>query len=350
VRILVTGGAGFIGSAVCRALANRPGWSLIILDKLTYAGRLSSLADLIERPNVRFVRGDVADAFLVQGLFAETQPDAVLHLAAESHVDRSIDAPLDFIATNVVGTAVMLEASRAYWAALPSSRRDGFRFLHVSTDEVFGALGPLGAFDETSAYDPSSPYAASKAGADHLARAWWRTYGLPVIVTNCSNNYGPYQFPEKLIPLMVLNALRGRPLPVYGDGRQVRDWLYVNDHAEALLAVLERGEPGRTYNVGARGEQTNIAVVERVCDLVGQLRPAATSRRDLITFVEDRPGHDRRYAVDPTRLETELGWRPRTPFEAGLELTVRWFLENETWWAPILAETYDGARLGRGAS
>ncbi len=350
MRILVTGGAGFIGSAVCRALAPRPGVSLIVLDKLTYAGHLSALAAIIDRPNVDFIRGDVADPALAAGLFAEHRPDAVLHLAAETHVDRSIDGPLDFVATNVMGTAVMLEAARKHWSGLPGAARDAFRFLHISTDEVFGALGPDGAFSETTAYDPSSPYAASKAGADHLARAWGRTYGLPVIMTNCSNNFGPYQFPEKLIPLMVLNALRGRTLPVYGDGRQVRDWLYVDDHVEALLAVLERGAPGRTYNVGARSEQPNLAVVERVCDLVDRLRPQAQSRRGLIRFVADRPGHDRRYAIDPTRLETEIGWRPATAFADGLERTVRWYVENEAWWSPILARTYDGARLGQGAA
>jgi dTDP-glucose 4,6-dehydratase len=347
---LVTGGAGFIGSAVCRALAGRPGTSLVILDKLTYAGHLSSIAPLTGQPDVVFVQGDVADAALVRELFDQHQPDAVMHLAAESHVDRSIDGPLDFIATNVVGTAVMLESARRYWQALPNSRREAFRFLHISTDEVFGALGPDGAFSETTAYDPSSPYAASKAGADHLARAWWRTYGLPVLITNCSNNFGPYQFPEKLIPLTVLNALRGRPLPVYGDGRQVRDWLFVEDHVEALLTVLKQGQRGRTYNVGARCELPNIEVVERICDLVDRLRPYEPSRRGLIQFVDDRPGHDRRYAIDPTRLESELGWRPTTPFDEGLEHTVRWYLENEAWWAPILAETYDGARLGLGAA
>ena len=323
---------------------------MIVLDKLTYAGRLSSLAPIIDRPNVSFVQGDIADPALAQSLFAAHEPDAVLHLAAESHVDRSIDGPLDFVSTNVVGTAVMLEAARAHWNALPTDRRDGFRFLHISTDEVFGALGAEGAFCETTAYDPSSPYAASKAGADHLARAWQRTYGLPVIVTNCSNNFGPYQFPEKLIPLVVLNALRGRPLPVYGDGHQVRDWLFVDDHVDALLAVLEHGAVGRTYNVGARSEQTNLAVIEQICDLVDRLRPGENSRRALIRFVADRPGHDRRYAIDPTRLEDEIGWRPATPFEQGLEQTVRWYLDNEAWWAPILAETYDGARLGRGAA
>ena len=350
MRILVTGGAGFIGSAVCRALGSRPDVVLTILDKLTYAGRISSLEGTLADGRVTFVHGDVADRELVRRVFDDHQPDLVMHLAAESHVDRSIDGPLEFVAANVMGTAVMLEAARAYWGGLTGPARERFRFLHVSTDEVFGALEAEGLFDEATPYDPSSPYAASKAGADHLARAWHRTYGLPVIVTNCSNNFGPYQFPEKLIPLVVLNALRGRPLPIYGDGRQVRDWLFVDDHVEALLAVAARGAPGRTYNVGARNERTNLEVVETICDLLDGLQPGATSHRALITHVTDRPGHDRRYAIDPTRIETEIHWRPATPFEAAMGQTVKWYLDNEAWWAPILAESYDGARLGKGVN
>ena len=347
MRILVTGGAGFIGSAVCRVLAARADVTLTVLDKLTYAGRMSSLGDVLADGRTTFVQGDVADRALVASMFADHKPDLVLHLAAESHVDRSIDGPLAFVAANVMGTAVMLEAARAHWGGLAGPRKDAFRFVHVSTDEVFGALGVEGLFSEATPYDPSSPYAATKAGADHLARAWHRTYGLPVIVTNCSNNFGPYQFPEKLIPLVVLNALRGRPLPIYGDGRQVRDWLYVEDHVTALLAVAARGAPGRTYNIGARNERTNLEVVETICDLLDGLRPGADSHRRLITHVADRPGHDRRYAIDPTRIETEISWRPATPFAEAMARTVAWYLANEAWWAPILAESYDGARLGQ---
>ena len=347
MRILVTGGAGFIGSALCRALGAKPDVKLTVFDKLTYAGRLSSLASVLEDETATFIQGDVADPAMVASAFQHSDPDLVLHLAAESHVDRSIDGPLAVVATNVMGTAIVLEAARAHWMSLMSARRDTFRFLHISTDEVFGTLGTEGLFDETTPYDPSSPYAASKAGADHLARAWGRTYGLPVIVTNCSNNFGPHQFPEKLVPLVVLNALRRQPLPVYGDGLQVRDWLYVDDHVDALMAIAERGAPGRTYNIGARNERTNLEVVETICDLLDGLRPGAESRRGLITHVADRPGHDRRYAIDPARLETEIGWRPATPFPEAMARTVAWYLDNEAWWTPILAESHNGVRLGQ---
>lgn len=346
-RILITGGAGFIGSAACRRFA-REGRQVLNLDKLTYAGNESSLADIAALPNYRFVRGDVADRALLNGLFSEFRPQAVLHFAAETHVDRSIDAADAFIQTNVAGTHALLEAARAYWAALEGGDKQAFRFLHVSTDEVFGALGPDGAFDEASPYAPRSPYAASKAGADHLVRAWRATYDLPVLIANCTNNYGPYQFPEKLIPLTIINALEGAPVGVYGDGGHVRDWLYVDDHIEALRLMLERAAPGATYLIGGRAERKNIEVVEAICAALDRIVPAAAPHRGLIQFVEDRPGHDRRYAVDCSAIGRDLGWRPATRFEDGLEQTVRWYAERRDWWAPIRAKRYAGARLGLG--
>jgi dTDP-glucose 4,6-dehydratase len=338
MKVLVTGGAGFIGSAVCRLLAGEPGWTVTAVDALTYAGNLASLAPVMDR--IRFIQADVADPAAMADAFAQARPDAVMHLAAETHVDRSIDAPLDFVRSNITGTAVLLEAARAACGGNPD-----FRFLQVSTDEVYGSLGENGLFREDSPIDPRSPYSASKAASDHLARAWRHTFGLPTLVSHCGNNYGPCQLPEKLIPLTILNALEGLPLPVYGDGGNVRDWLHVEDHARALVAILTKGRVGETYNVGARSERTNIDIVRQVCDLVDRFAGRA-NRRELITFVADRPGHDRRYAIDPTRLETELGWRPAESFETGLEKTVRWYLDNPGWWEPLRAQGHGRARLG----
>lgn len=337
MRVLVTGGAGFIGSAVCRRLVREPGWQVLNVDKLTYAASPASVAGLEDRPNYRFSRTDVCDRAAIDALVGEFAPEAVLHLAAESHVDRSITGSAAFLATNVVGTHTLLEAALAYWERLPAPRRAAFRFLHVSTDEVFGSLGAEGYFHETTAYDPRSPYSATKAASDHLASAWYHTFGLTVIISNCSNNYGPYQFPEKLIPVTIINALEGRTLPVYGDGRNVRDWLFVDDHVEALRLILAHGRPGQTYNVGGRAERANLDVVGGVCDLLDHKRPgrSGASHRDLITFVADRPGHDRRYAIDCTKLETELGWRRNESFETGLERTVDWYLDNQGWWEPL---------------
>ena len=347
MKILVTGGAGFIGSAVCRHLVAATDHAVVNLDKLTYAANLSSLAPIADDPRYRFVEGDICDRAMVAGLMAAEGIDAVMHLAAESHVDRSIDGPGEFVRTNVTGTFELLEAARGHWERLPGAKKDAFRFHHISTDEVFGDL-PLsgGLFTEETPYEPSSPYSASKAASDHLVMAWHRTYGLPVVLSNCSNNYGPYHFPEKLIPLMILNALHGEALPVYGRGENVRDWLYVDDHARALTTILTRGAPGRSYNVGGRNERSNLEVVHAICDTIDRLAPAATSRRDLVRFVTDRPGHDLRYAIDATRIETELGWRAEETFETGLEKTARWYLANEAWWRPIRERRYAGERLG----
>ncbi len=342
-RILVTGGAGFIGSAVVRRLLGATEASVINVDALTYAANLASLPGAAENPRYAFEKTDIRDAAAMRQVFERHRPTAVMHLAAETHVDRSIDSPKAFVETNMVGTFVLLEEALRHFRSLDPGERGAFRLLHVSTDEVFGSLGPTGLFDETTPYRPSSPYSASKAGADHLVRAWRETFGLPTLVTNCSNNFGPYHFPEKMIPLMILRGLEGAELPVYGSGRNVRDWLYVEDHAEALVLALERGLPGETYNVGARCERTNIAVVEAVCDLLDALAPSlGHSRRDLIRFVEDRPGHDARYAIDPSKIERELGWRPRESFESGLEKTVRWYLANRVWWEPLLRRTENG--------
>ena len=345
--ILVTGGAGFIGSAVCRHLI-AAGERVVNVDALTYASNLNSLASIADAPAYAFEKADIRDGRAIGDIFKRHRPRAVMHLAAESHVDRSIDGPLTFVETNVTGTCVMLEAARAHWSALPAPQKDAFRFLHISTDEVFGSLGDTGAFNEDTSYDPSSPYSASKAASDHMVRAWGRTYGLPVLISNCSNNYGPFHFPEKLIPLMILNALEGKPLPVYGAGTNVRDWLYVEDHAAALATILTRGEPGRTYAVGGGAERANIDVVHAICDLLDTHRPGPsnTARRDLVRFVTDRPGHDARYAIDATRIRNELGWRPTVTFEEGLERTVLWYLANEAWWRPLREGVYAGQRLG----
>ena len=347
-KILVTGGAGFIGSAVVRHLALGVGAAVVNVDKLTYAGNLDSLAPVAGRPNYVFERADICDGQAMRRIFQAHAPGGVIHLAAESHVDRSIDGPGAFIQTNMVGTGVLLEAALDYWRGLDPARRERFRFLHVSTDEVYGSLGADGAFAETSPYRPNSPYAASKAGADHLARAWHRTYGLPVIVSNCSNNYGPYQFPEKLIPLMILSALEGKRLPVYGTGANVRDWLYVEDHALALSEIVNRGRPGETYMIGGGAERANLDVVRELCGQLDEMRPDAPFRphEALISFVTDRPGHDLRYAVDDAKLRAELGWRPRTQFADGLRRTVRWYLDNKAWWERILSGVYRGERLG----
>jgi len=346
--LLVTGGAGFIGSNFVRhALAHAE--RVVVLDKLTYAGSLENLREVREDPRLVFVRGDIADRETVGALLREHRPRAILNFAAESHVDRSIDDPSSFVHTNIAGAFALLEEARRMWSGLDAGARERFRFLHVSTDEVYGSLGAAGAFREDTAYAPNSPYAASKASADHLVRAWHHTYGLPTLITNCSNNYGPHQFPEKLIPLMILNAVEGRPLPIYGDGGNIRDWLYVADHCAALLAVLERGRPGRVYNIGGRCERTNLQVVDTICDILEQLRPATRpdGYRGLKTFVEDRAGHDRRYAIDPDRIESELGWSPAHDFEAGLRETVRWYLDNRDWCEAVQRDGgYRRQRLG----
>jgi len=349
MTLLVTGGAGFIGSAVVRrALAE--GRKVVNLDKLTYAANQENLASVAGHPDYVFVHADICDAEAVAAVFERHRPQAVMHLAAESHVDRSIDGPLAFVRTNVEGTAVMLEAARRHWAGLDTAARAGFRFQHISTDEVFGSLGPEGCFDEDTAYAPRSPYSASKAGADMLVRAWGETYGLPCLITNCSNNYGPFQFPEKLLPTVVLNALEGRPIPIYGRGENVRDWLHVDDHAAALLLVLDRGQPGRTYCIGGDGEVSNLDLVRALCAALDTLRPAGAPHARLIEFVTDRPGHDFRYAVDHGRLTRELGWRPATPLEAGLRATVAWYLDNERWWRGIRERGFAGGRMGLAAS
>ena len=347
-KILITGGAGFIGSAVIRHLiANTEAWVLNV-DKLTYAGNLESLAPVAKDPRYRFERVDICDAPALQRLFEDFRPDAVMHLAAESHVDRSIDGPAAFIQTNIVGTYTMLEAARKYWNGLPPADQPHFRFHHISTDEVYGSLGDSGFFTEETPYDPSSPYSASKASSDHLVRAWHRTYGLPTIVTNCSNNYGPYQFPEKLIPVVILNAVAGKPLPIYGKGDNVRDWLFVDDHACALETALRRGAPGETYNIGGWNEKTNLEVVHTICDLLDELRPQSPQRphRSLINFVTDRPGHDKRYAIDAGKIERTLGWKPAETFETGLRKTVQWYLDNTGWCQRALGNRDAGERLG----
>ena len=343
MKILVTGGAGFIGSAVVRQAVAK-GHHVINLDALTYAACLANVASVADSPNYAFEHADICDAAAIARVLAEHAPDAIMHLAAESHVDRSIDGPAAFIKTNVTGTYTLLEAARQYWEA--SGKPDTFRFHHISTDEVYGSLGPDGQFTEETPYDPRSPYSASKAASDHLVRAWSETYGLPVVLTNCSNNYGPYHFPEKLIPVVILNALHGKPIPVYGAGQNVRDWLYVEDHADALLTVLARGQLGRSYNIGGENEARNIDIVTMICALLDQKRPANAPHADLITHVADRPGHDLRYAIDPTRIRTELGWRPSVTLEVGLQKTVDWYLGNSDWWQPLLDRDGVGTRLG----
>jgi len=349
-RILVTGGAGFIGSALCRHLIAETDFAVVNVDKLTYAANLESLAPIAGNARYAFEQADICDAEAMRRIFAQHRPDAVMHLAAESHVDRSIDGPAAFIETNVVGTCILLEAARDYWSALPAERRAAFRFIHVSTDEVYGSLGPEGLFREDTAYAPNSPYSASKAGADHLARAWHHTFGLPVIITNCSNNYGPYQFPEKLIPLMIVNALAGRPLPVYGRGDNRRDWLHVEDHVRGLCLALTAGRPGGKYNFGGGAELSNIEVVRTICTLLDRRRPDAPggSHQRLIRFVADRPGHDLRYAIDSSHARRELGWQPRASFESGLEATVAWYVENGEWCERAMRGRYGGERLGLG--
>ena len=345
MRVLVTGGAGFIGSAVCRALVAR-GAFVVNVDKLTYAANPRSLDGIARDSRYAFEHLDICDRAGMDAAFAKYQPTGVLHLAAESHVDRSITGAAPFIDTNIAGIYQLLEAARHYCAGLAPGRREAFRFVQVSTDEVYGSLGANGKFREDTPYRPSSPYAASKAAADHLAHAWHRTYGLPVIVSNCSNNYGPCQFPEKLIPLTILKALAGEPLPLYGDGTNVRDWLFVEDHAAGLIALIERGRPGERYNFGGNSERTNLAVVEGICAALDRMVPAARPRRELITFVADRPGHDHRYAIDTSKVRRELGWQPRQTFETGLEQTIRWYLDNRAWWEPLRERGYGGERLG----
>jgi dTDP-glucose 4,6-dehydratase len=375
-KVMVTGGAGFIGSAVCRYLVKEKSCAVLNVDKLTYAGVKESLREIEDSPLYRFAQVDVCDKEGIAALFADFQPDAVMHLAAESHVDRSIDGPAAFIETNVFGTYNMLECAREYWSGLPESEKEAFRFHHISTDEVYGSLGAEGLFKETTPYDPRSPYSSSKASSDHLVMAWYHTYGLPVVVTNCSNNYGPYHFPEKLIPLVILNALDEKPLPIYGKGDNIRDWLYVEDHARALVTVVETGGVGETYNVGGRNERTNLEVVETICDILDELRPLSDgndersflndgeepnqppttnhqpkkqikSYKDLICFVADRPGHDARYAIDASKLEMELGWKAQENFDTGIRKTVQWYLDNDWWWRPIREGRYSGERLGR---
>lgn len=336
MKILVTGGAGFIGSALVRHLIQNTSYQVLILDKLTYAGNLASLKDVSGSERYSFDQADICDREALDRILSQFQPDAVMHLAAESHVDRSIDGPAAFVETNVVGTYTLLEACRAFWSGLEGTKRDAFRFHHISTDEVFGDLeGPDSLFTEDTPYAPSSPYSASKASSDHFVRAWGRTYGLPILITNCSNNYGPYHFPEKLIPLVIINALYGKPLPVYGNGQQVRDWLFVEDHARALLKVLEEGTVGETYNIGGHNERTNLEVVEAICALLDQLEPRGAPHSDLIAFVSDRPGHDLRYAIDASKIERELGWIPEETFESGLRKTVEWYLASKDWWRPL---------------
>ena len=348
MKILVTGGAGFIGSAVIRKALASGRHDIVNVDKLTYAGNLESLTKEAANPRYRFIKADICDADAMAAVFSEHKPDAVMHLAAESHVDRSIDGPQAFIQTNIVGTYTLLQAARSWWNSLVGPAKERFRFHHISTDEVFGSLGPSGFFTETSPYQPNSPYSASKASSDHLVRAWHHTFGLPTITTNCSNNYGPYQFPEKLIPLMILNCLEGKPLPVYGKGDNIRDWLYVDDHAEALLLALEKGRVGETYNIGGHNEMTNLSVVHTICDIVDELRPSTSgkSRRELIKFVTDRPGHDHRYAIDASFIGKELGWKPRETFASGIRKTVHWYLDNQTWCQHVQDGSYRRERLG----
>ena len=346
-KIAVTGGCGFIGSALVRLLLAETEHEILNIDKLTYAASPASIPDAGDNPRYRLFEADIADAAAMRKVFEDFQPDAVMHLAAESHVDRSIDGPQEFITTNIVGTFMLLQEALRYWRGLPKEKAERFRFQHISTDEVFGSLGATGLFTEESPYQPNSPYSASKAASDHLVRAWRHTYGLPVLITNCSNNYGPYQFPEKLIPHMIIKGVFGEPMPVYGDGLNVRDWLYVEDHARALVLVLERGVLGETYNIGGKNERTNLHIVETICDQLDRLSPREGHlRRASITFVRDRPGHDRRYAIDATKIETELGWRARESFETGIEKTIAWYLGNGDWWRAILDRGYEAKRIG----
>ena len=348
MKYLVTGGAGFIGSAVVRRLIEATPHEVLVVDKLTYAGNLESLATVAADRRYAFLKADIADIARMRRAVADFAPDVIMHLAAESHVDRSIDGPAEFIHTNLVGTFSLLQAALDYWRGLPDARKQSFRFQHISTDEVFGSLPADGLFCEDSPYQPNSPYSASKAGSDHLVRAWHHTYGLPVVLTNCSNNYGPYHFPEKLIPLAIINAMQGRNIPVYGTGANIRDWLHVEDHAEALLLVAKAGQNGESYNIGGRSERTNLAVVQSICAILDEVAPDATigRRASLITFVMDRPGHDARYAIDTSKIERCLGWKPRYDFESGLRETVKWYLANEPWWTRVQSGVYRGERLG----
>ena len=349
MKILVTGGAGFIGSAVIRHIIENTDYSVVNVDKLTYAGNLESLKNISSSDRYEFEQADICDQEKISAIFASHKPDAVMHLAAESHVDRSIDGPSAFIETNIVGTYSMLACAKNFWDSLDDDSRKKFRFHHISTDEVYGSLGDEGLFTEKTPYDPRSPYSASKASSDHLVQAWFHTYGLPILITNCSNNYGPYHFPEKLIPLVILNALNMKPLPIYGKGDNIRDWLYVEDHAKAILSVVEKGIPGETYNVGGRNERTNLEVVESICDTLDTLKPTkdGTAYRELITFVTDRPGHDKRYAIDASKLENKLGWQAEENFDSGIAKTIQWYLDNEWWWKPIREKKYAGERLGK---
>ena len=345
-KFLITGGAGFIGSALVRLLIAETEHSVLVIDKLTYAGNLDSLIPVATNSRYSFVRADIADTAKMAAVINSFGPDYIIHLAAESHVDRSIDGPSDFIETNIVGTFTLLQAALGYWRNLPPGRRDQFRFHHVSTDEVFGSLPETGFFTETTAYDPRSPYSSSKAASDHLVNAWHHTYGLPVVMSNCSNNYGPYQFPEKLIPLMTINALEGRPLPVYGNGKNIRDWLHVEDHVRALLLIATKGQVGSKYCVGGLCEMNNLDVVHTLCSIMDELVPLERPRTSLIAFVQDRPGHDQRYAIDPSKIIAELGWKPRETFESGLRQSVQWYLDNRVWWNRIRSRSYSGERLG----
>ncbi|MCZ4253670.1 dTDP-glucose 4,6-dehydratase [Pseudoalteromonas shioyasakiensis] len=353
MKILLTGGAGFIGSAVVRLIINSTNHSVINIDKLTYAGNLESLQSVVDSERYCFEQVDICDSEKINLIFSKYQPDVVMHLAAESHVDRSIDGPADFIETNIVGTYQLLDAAKNYWNSLAEQKKSSFRFHHISTDEVYGDLeNPEDLFTEETPYSPSSPYSASKASSDHLVRAWNRTYGLPTVITNCSNNYGPFHFPEKLIPLMIINAINGKPLPVYGNGHQIRDWLYVEDHARALMKVISEGEEGKTYNIGGHNEKRNIDVVNLICDLLEKHKPEKPKGiiryHDLITFVDDRPGHDLRYAIDASKIENELGWKPKETFESGIEKTILWYLSNSDWWQRVLDGSYSLERLGKG--
>jgi dTDP-glucose 4,6-dehydratase len=347
MKIIITGGAGFIGSALVRYAVGQLGWTVLNIDQLTYAGNLSSLRDVANNPNYHFLKANICDHPIIAQTITDFEPEIIFHLAAESHVDRSLEGPSAFIQTNLVGTYTMLESARKYWATLPANKKSRFRFHHVSTDEVYGSLGETGFFSEETPYDPRSPYSASKAGSDHLVKAWFHSYGLPVVVTNCSNNYGPYHFPEKLIPLIILNALDHKPLPVYGKGENIRDWLYVEDHVKAIVLAATQGITGRTYNIGGRNERKNIEIVQTICDILDNLRPDPNgSYRQLITFVQDRPGHDLRYAINANRIETELGWNAEETFESGILKTIQWYLDNDWWWKPIREGKYAGERLG----
>lgn len=346
MKIVVTGGAGFIGSSLCKYLIMNTHAEVVVIDKLTYASSLSSLSAVSENPRFKFLKLDICSSEDMRAVFESEKPDLIMHLAAESHVDRSITGSRAFIDTNIIGTYNLLEAARGYWFELSANEKDKFRFVHVSTDEVYGSLGEEGLFREDTAYDPSSPYSASKAASDHLATAWHRTYGLPVIISNCSNNYGPHQFPEKLIPLVILNAMENLPLPVYGDGSNVRDWLYVEDHVKALYLIAQKGKVGDTYNIGGNNERSNLEVVHTICDVLDELIPVSGARRDLIEFVTDRPGHDHRYAIDATKITKDLGWAAEENFDTGIRETIVWYLENANWWEPLRKGVYGGQRLG----